>query len=278
MICDDDDLFNSEEEKEIAKKVKSPKGRLEPLQYAYSNDPAELAKAAERMLSDLVLHIQSTNFHAIFEMETMIKQLPNRMPQLAELINGSSKFVDLWKTVATIKEAFKDTVKESDIVDYFHSKTNKWYQAKILQRTENIIKVHYMSWGSKFDEELNMDTSDILPLNTFTKVIKKAIKKRNINQITNNQNENSTDDFNPHEIKNEISPFDTTIIKSNNTEQTTKSGRRSIMRTVPPVVLKEKKEKKTTKQNDNSDWICSSCLQLERTDGSDLIICDGPCR
>ena len=72
---------------------------------------------------------------------------------------------------------WKSKLKENDVIDTFSAKYNVWYETKILNRNGNILSVHYNSWSSKFDEDIDMRTTKIYPKNSITVPRKKGSRR-----------------------------------------------------------------------------------------------------
>lgn len=64
-------------------------------------------------------------------------------------------------------------------------------------------------------------------------------------------------------------------------------GKRKCTQAVQSPAEKQRRRRSTVKSTtdeavddnikDDNDWICSACYQSEAFDGSDLVLCDGPC-
>jgi hypothetical protein len=53
-----------------------------------------------------------------------------------------------------------------------------WYNAKILSRTGNVIRVHYMNWSEKFDSDILIDDVTLIPYTARTKEHASTKKKK----------------------------------------------------------------------------------------------------
>lgn len=149
-----------------------------------------------------------------------------------------------------------DSICENTIIDVFHKKSKIWYEAKVLERHENKLKLHYLFWNHKHNEEIDISTKPLIyPRNTHTK-----LRTRKQRDLKNTKPVSSVDS---------ISVPDPVVIM-------TKSGRKSVQKAVERPVQKKRKVSDDSVP-DRNEWICAICDQLEAFDDSDLILCDGPC-
>jgi hypothetical protein len=71
-----------------------------------------------------------------------------------------------------------------------------WYNAKVLSRTDNVIRVHYLSWSEKFDSDICIDDATLIPYTARTKEHPSTRKKKTtwrISSDTVDSEENSGD-------------------------------------------------------------------------------------
>lgn len=149
-----------------------------------------------------------------------------------------------------------DSICENTILDVFHEKSNTWYEAKVLERHENKLKLHYLFWNDKHDEEIDISTKPLIyPRNTYT--TPRTRKKRVVKSNEPVSNGHCIDIATPVVI-------------------TTKSGRKSVRKAVEHPGQKKRKTSDDSVP-DRNEWICAICDQLEAFDDSNLILCDGPC-
>lgn len=68
-----------------------------------------------------------------------------------------------------------------------------WYNAKILSRTGNIIRVHYLSWSEKFDSDICTDDLTLIPYTARTKEHPSTRKKKLILKTSSNIRDSEED-------------------------------------------------------------------------------------
>lgn len=152
-----------------------------------------------------------------------------------------------------------DSICESTIIDVFHNKSKTWFEAKVLERHDTKLKLHYLFWNDKHNEEIDIsDKPLIYPRNTHT--IPRTRKPR-VGVLKNTEPESNLDSV-------DDVPDQVVIM--------TKSGRKSVQKAVERPVQKKRKISDDSAP-DRNEWICAVCDQLEAFDDSNLILCDGPC-
>lgn len=165
-------------------------------------------------------------------------------------------------------------------------KDNVWNCASILRvMNKSVFFVHYDGWGSKFDEEVDTEQYLILPAHTMTKAKRTPVtKKRTFFAI--------------EEVPVEAvaaTPTAADLIIEEGVGVRTSGGRtlrgkRSQTSADVPEESGEqvlssdvstKKKPRKKKQDDleeEADWVCTICRQMEAEDGSDLLLCEGGCK
>ena len=171
-------------------------------------------------------------------------------------------------------KSWLQNLKSGDNADSYHIKDRKWYRIKILKRDADEILVHYQGWDSKYDQLINIFTSEILPPGCRAKYKDKAPKQ------SKGEIEAEIDDISPIIESSSSSSADIDESKLTTDENIILDRpRRSIkiIEDISPVKYSKKKLKSDVPDDDN-DWLCGICGMLESNDGSDLLMCDGPCR
>ena len=168
-------------------------------------------------------------------------------------------------------EEWKSELRAGDTVDYYRLEENRWYNAKILEKKGDLFSLHYNGWGKKYDDKnISFSHSKFFPSGTATVLKKKPAKKPKMKHFEIVAVV-KTDDS---QANGEVGDLD-------------RDGRRArAARVVPDETSQGKKlskRKKTKEELDledsmRRDWVCSICHQLEATDDSDLILCDGLCK
>lgn len=158
---------------------------------------------------------------------------------------------------------FRNNLSQNSFIDVFHLKDGKWYKAKILTKNDSCLRIRYSGFGSRYDEDLDLQAVDVYPSGYRTS------SKFSIFDWSSNVP-------NLEEGKEESAPIDddTRICQ-------THSGRR-VKRASGIAdnadVKNTAKKKRKSKNDDQNDWICKICDRFEAEDGTDLLLCDGPCK
>ena len=233
-------------------------------------ETSQLATAAESFKKDLTAAIENDDLATmkkfVLSYEALIQDDYTQFhSQLVSL-----KVDKLIATCKTKLRAWIDALKAGDLCEVFDNRGSKWHVAKIKSREGDEVDIHYNGWNDKFDQTLNVKEHHIGPCYLFTHPKKTPVKVKR------------PEVYIVEEVTSASSDAAATTTESAVEEGVllTKSGRRS--RGAAPVSLPEpepKKRKVTPKdeEEDDNDWICSVCSMYESEDGSDLLMCDGPC-
>ena len=219
------------------------------------------------------------------------------------VINKALRSMDTWK----LKK-----LKAGEFCDIYQSRYGSWYHSKVKTRVGNIIDVHYNGWAAKFDETIDLTDPDgvrslIYPPHTFSTARKVTLKKVKRNTHTyipvetivvdgveredtywNRTGTDAPESWNQGEkvwVRGK-GYVDASEYKSLQEFKVSRTGRaiKSVVSTKADApTTKPKRDKvrmygeRETDVEDNNDFLCSICEQLEADDHSDLILCDGPC-
>lgn len=163
------------------------------------------------------------------------------------------------------------TLKEGDYIEVYSDLEKKWFESKILKRDCNELFVHYLGWQAKYDENIDITTKLICPIHVFTKPKNKAVKALLVPVVSSQDFfTNGTSSFVDGEATPLVAVEEAPVLK-------TLSGRKVKAR-VEEVKTPVKKQKVEKIELDTNDWICGVCNLLEAADGTDLLLCDGPCK
>ena len=187
-----------------------------------------------------------------------------------------------YNSALDVIDNWKKCLCEGDFLDIQYKADKKltyeWYHAKVVERLESEILVHFMGWSDKYNQTLSLESFIMYPQYSFTTPKKKK-------DPTTDQPKN--DDA----IKKvwvsgvgyvEISDF----VAATESLSTSRSGRKvkAVATTDPLAVKRSRKDKEVflfkgreIDPYDKNDFLCATCNLLEADDHSDLILCDGPC-
>jgi hypothetical protein len=72
---------------------------------------------------------------------------------------------------AVVKSTWREDIEVGTLMDAQDHAEQKWYESKVVERNGNILKVHFLGWESKFDEEFDLakEPARLQPLNTQVK-------------------------------------------------------------------------------------------------------------
>ena len=162
---------------------------------------------------------------------------------------------------------WRRALKEGDLIDILQR--GEWFNAKILNRENDSLSIHYSGWSVTHDETVDMKTREIYFPFSFAKMRAKATRKPKVS---------SSDLIEASTIIPEVKEDD--LIYS-----ISKTGRK--IKPVPSAhhvtAVKENKRGRRHKSEsenggaDKNDWVCSICRHMETADESDLVLCDGAC-
>ena len=191
-----------------------------------------------------------------------------------DMVSDESMLSSFTKAI-TLMENWKQTIGEGDIVDVYREAEFVWYTAKITKKVGDVISLHYNGWAAKYDDHgFSFADLSMYPCGTAVKQKKKTIVKK------------------PKAVHYEILQVnveaETAAAAAAATAGTDRLGRRErAARVTTPAETHPKratvKRTKTKEEEDEEDsllreWVCCVCSQLEASDGSVLILCDGLCK
>ena len=72
---------------------------------------------------------------------------------------------------AVVKSTWREEIKVGDSMDAQDHAESKWYESIVVERKENIVRLHFLGWETRFDEDFNIATEParLMPLNTKVK-------------------------------------------------------------------------------------------------------------
>ena len=96
---------------------------------------------------------------------------------------------------AVVKSTWREDLKEGDMLDAQDHAEQKWYESKVMTRDGNVIKLHFLGWETRFDENFDISTEParLMPLNTKVKFwrdfrVNDDIEMRNWKDMVNKTN------------------------------------------------------------------------------------------
>lgn len=192
-----------------------------------------------------------------------------------------------------------NTIKTGDRIDIYDGKHDDWFEAKVIQRNGNILSVHYIGFGTKKAEHVDITQNYIYPGNTITYQRVKAKRSTTLHNAdpTDSVERENVKEANRIDRKVNLNDEESIIENGGTTKQfpivATSSGRVvkqvkqpfgiSITVAKKPATSERKKPRQKVTDfggrevgTDVNEWLCGVCWQLENN-GSELILCDGPC-
>lgn len=157
-----------------------------------------------------------------------------------------------------------DNLKESDLLDIYHEKDKCWYSAKIVSPIHaSNCRIHYIGWDVKYDEDIDLKTRVFYSYNSVTgmqsevnKFTKEQLEKIKLENLRKKELE---------ETERLLKIVEKEEKSTSNQEESKKKGAK-------------KKAKKEEEVEDLNDWVCCICQMIEAPLGTELVMCDGPCR
>ena len=285
-------------------------------------DGIVIADTANKILSDLNSLVASNDIVDVSRILILLSNLQKTSNPIYDsiIIHESSK------SLAAAKELIENWRDEKLVVgaylDCFSPNEGKWFAAKVLERHDRSIKVHYMGWPDKYDQVINLnERDDIFPHTTRVplKAKKKKDKKKTPVYVPSSEIIQNVETGNPEmpntvtdsasassEEPSSIVPDNQLILALGHEMKTTRSGR--LVKTIAgsSTSASNNKRKKGDPaeaaddtdggskrrksdcvsiaadgreygSSDRNDWFCKVCGLLEAKDGTELVLCDGPC-
>lgn len=203
-------------------------------------------------------------------------------PQLKESLVALNLLASENDVIEMLRTNFVMELCADQFIDVYSEVEIRWFAAKILDvdHDNNTLRVHYVGWPSKYDENFFVSSKRICPINTFTPAKRKTPKP----DVTKGPTTESVEMKPTHEMpENSLNergsrrrsrsavafPADPgAVVKRRNT-----NGNGS---TDPATAGEGKEDEKGEKEEkDHNDWVCTICGWFEAPDGSDLVCCDG---
>lgn len=235
---------------------------------------AELVTIIDDLVADLEQNLQEKHLsnasRCIFAIQDILTKLGREADQkLTDLLAEHKKQLERWKKALKVEDKFET----------FSVGDKKWFIAKILSKEhDGRVFVKYIGWQAQYNEVIDISDREIHPEGTLIPVVESANKKRSQTvyladeQSTSMQSNTISDDHTSMETTSQQPPETTD-------EAFEVSARGRKVRKL--ITNNEQKKKRTLAKRtikDHNDWNCTNCGMLEAVNGSDLVMCDGPCK
>jgi hypothetical protein len=175
---------------------------------------------------------------------------------------------------------------EGNTIDINVPPSPVWYTARLLKNEgSSIFHLHYLGWDKRSDETKNLSECRCLPAYTMTvnRKKKKNIPRRKsyfvLEVIEEAPEEPPLTPILP-------TPRSRRMAHSAPTTEEKPQSKRPLPEDTPPSLPQPhhdegttpKKLKKEKDLAEEADWICAECGDMEASDDSDLLLCEGGCK
>jgi hypothetical protein len=192
--------------------------------------------------------------------------------------------------------SWRFSIRVKDVIRTWHPQYYEWYTTEIKEdRGESNFFVHYKKFPKTYDEVINVSLSKVLPLPKKTK--SKKERKIYFEMIEETVAPSTSFDM-PAEIDEESAFKSASGRLLRGTAKRTsldgaaadrsslggdgvqESGTSSTTTTSSKATGKggRKKQDPNERLEDDADWVCFLCKQMEAEDGSNLLLCEGGCK
>jgi hypothetical protein len=244
------------------------------------NRDIDIGRVFQRISNELVDAVKNKNLKSIGKLLVVTDKLVNicgelKLESLSELLLEAKSIWNDWKTKLQI----------GDRLDVYCERDKIWYSSRILEFIDNGFYIHYDGWNDSFNTEIvNLSYSNCCHLNTFTKekAIKKSKKRTTVEHETgeidlsteqsNGMDSNQKRPLEVFEDADSLNPRQKLRMAKSSKENESFSNEYST-KSEKQMKLFGGREVGT----DKNEPICGICYQLEATNGSDFLLCDGPC-
>jgi hypothetical protein len=241
------------------------------------------ADVADLIVSELQTHIDTHDLPGLAKYVVLLDTLVQEN-KLASINEATQK---RWMECADIARGmlreWRAMLTLNDNIDFLNNE-GAWYLVKIISAPINhIARVHFQGWDKKYDQDVDLFSEvTVQPPNTFVVSRRKAVRQSTAADapiVLEEELENAT---NALIVPESLAEVEAKCEVEEVVEGASSSRRRSLKRVSEPdepaVAQSVKKTKRGKQEKDNNDWVCSVCSMLEAPQGSDLLLCDGPCR
>lgn len=235
--------------------------------------------------NDLQMALDNSDLKSTYQLLKLINGLLKiRNPSAyKELIASENLTQNIEKGSEKLQE-WRKSLSIGDTVDVFAESEGVSYQARILAiKEENgitLADIHFLKWSSKFDITIELYSDNVGPLESFTKPKKVPVKKQKITSeimvIEDGLNGEGVENMNHENGENNENVMKNRYGRKLKILELPKQEKRKPMKT-DTKNSKKQKLSETDKIEDKNDWLCGICNEFETLEGSDLILCDGPC-
>jgi hypothetical protein len=265
------------------------------------DDKYDAEKSADNILLRLQRAIDETDIKTLYLMLAVFKDvLSDQFEDISIALKGKNaeeitavaerKIVNWRKELATRAE-------QGLSLDVYYPPNDAWFEARIQQTDGENILVYYPGWKG-YDQWVSLTSVGIAPHGTFTARRVPAEKRKSADNALCSSSEerpaiatavvDSTENLlessdNAH--NNDSSGLQSTMLLSATgrvvRQAAAKMSSNIIQQQEVAIQSKAKKprsNKGVDRDVDDHDWLCYVCNLLESVDGSDLVLCDGPCR
>lgn len=242
--------------------------------------------ARDKLIADLAAAVKAGDVRGMMKITYFVDGLPLfGFSKLHEMISTNDTYIENYDRAMKPYDTWRANIKAGDNVDTLREEESIWYDTRVLEidHKKDTMKVHYLGWDSKYDEQLSVSGTVVIPQNTFSVGKKKPVRVRQIEEKLPAET-----DLNVAAVP----PIDGEELKEVEGASSGELGRGSRRRASSSAAAgaveggeeaetgagegeKKDRESKPKEEKDLNDWICGICGWLEAEDGSDLVLCEG---
>jgi hypothetical protein len=211
-------------------------------------------------------------------------------------ISGFSKLLYNLETAEIVREKFPTEVlvaeeaidewlgglNEGDTIDLNIPPAAIWYNARLLKKEGNkLFHLHYLGWDKRRDETRNLSECRCLPAYTMTKQKRKNPPQPRKSFYVLEVVEEAPEAPPPLALLTATRSRRILDPPPNPTMEKEVEKKRPSPDDAPNLPGEGSTPKKLKKEKDlaeEADWICAECGDMEASDDSDLLLCEGGCK
>lgn len=253
-----------------------------------NNLTSDELKLIEKLNKDLNNGITNNDLQQMTAILKIYDNLNEKYIHLVKALNYMYSFNSIVIKATNILNEWKLSLKIGDRFDYYDSVIDhKWWLSEIVNINEDgSYYCRFPPLADKWNQDLDTKIIDIVPPYTWSKINKwmKPIlqkeeeeQKKMVQESSERDNEFNDDDL----IINEKKLENITTTRFGRTARGAAimpTKKRKLEKPIENIVLDDINDNEIDEQvEDNNDWICGICDQLEEPTGTELVLCDGAC-
>lgn len=262
---------------------------------SYAADDAACDVYVNALISDCERALREENFLAICRMHYVLKELATQKGRLWNKLKVL--YPNLPGDIERVIVEWKKKLKLGDKVDVFVSREQKWYEGTVRKAfTDEVgkakVEIKFKAWDDKYNNVFDVVEGELVCKEAQTRLKSKTFIEEGFIVVDAEASEEALTKQAPEEKvwvsgRGYVSASEA---ESHRKRQRTGREEKAAVQLEAKVEEEPASKARPSKkrmfvdpatgeavEEDDNDWFCTECSLMESRDGSDLLLCDGPC-